>query len=627
MLSFLKTYTGIGGMVLALLLFTRCNTTPKPVEEEVPPVTLPMKMLSMDNLNDFRSSGENWQLAGDALAGLEDESPLQPLEGRGVIVNVPTETAREHLFTKFEHGDIELEVEFLMPKNSNSGIYFQGRYEIQLFDSWNVKNPKHADCGGIYQRWDESKPDGEKGYEGHPPQVNASKAPGLWQNFRISFRAPRFDDSGNKTENARFESVYHNGFLIHENVELTGPTRSSAFEDEQPQGPLMIQGDHGPVAIRNIRYKTYTQDSLHLSGLQYAMYDGNWTTMPNLLGLEAIKTGTSDVLEASPDPDKKDHYALEYTGTLHVPVEGTYLFETHIDDGGELFIDDQLVVFNDGDPGWGLERGLIKLKAGAHPFKMTYFQDVWGATLEVYYEGPGISRKALAAVKRKSVSGNRPAPLMIDSLTAPEMIRSFAEYGDGPTKTHVISVGDPAGVHYTYNLHNGALLKVWRGTFADVTGMWVNRGGSQLLRPGNAALETTDGPQVAKLENAEAPWPDSLSTAFKYEGYEVNSDERPVFLYTYEGVSFADLTQPTKDGLFTTRIITATTKNPVSNLWFRIAKANKIDVLGDGTYRIGGQYYLSLSNEEAAIVREGKELLIPIASAENISTIQYTLIW
>ena len=60
---------------------------------------------------------------------------------------------------------------------------------------------------------------------------------------------------GASSANARFERVVHNGVVVHENVEVTGPTRAASFEDEQPVGPLMLQGDHGPVAYRNIRLR------------------------------------------------------------------------------------------------------------------------------------------------------------------------------------------------------------------------------------------------------------------------------------------------------------------------------------------------------------------------------------
>ena len=94
---------------------------------------------------------------------------------------------------------------------------------------------------------------GKEGYEGHTPKRNASKAPGEWQTFDITFRAPRFDAAGKKVENARFIKVVHNGQVIHENVEMTGPTRGSKFENEAASGPIVIQGDHGPVAYRNLK--------------------------------------------------------------------------------------------------------------------------------------------------------------------------------------------------------------------------------------------------------------------------------------------------------------------------------------------------------------------------------------
>ncbi|HLF95430.1 MAG TPA: family 16 glycoside hydrolase, partial [Planctomycetota bacterium] len=81
------------------------------------------------------------------------------------------------------------------------------------------------------------------------------KAAGEWQSFDVVFLAPRFDAAGKKTANARFVKVTHNGQVIHEEVEVTGPTRAGAWEDEKPLGPIMLQGDHGPVAFRNLRVR------------------------------------------------------------------------------------------------------------------------------------------------------------------------------------------------------------------------------------------------------------------------------------------------------------------------------------------------------------------------------------
>lgn len=82
--------------------------------------------------------------------------------------------------------------------------------------------------------------------------MNASKPAGDWQTFDITFRAPRFDAEGKKTENAKFIKVLHNGQLIHENIEMTGPTRGAKIPGEAATGPILIQGDHGSVAYRKL---------------------------------------------------------------------------------------------------------------------------------------------------------------------------------------------------------------------------------------------------------------------------------------------------------------------------------------------------------------------------------------
>jgi sugar phosphate isomerase/epimerase len=203
-----------------------------------------------DDLSVWRGNTGQWQIFGDVFMSPQNENLLSSKPGTGVVLNGPTGRT-VNLLTKKEFGDVKAHIEFIIPKGSNSGLYFMGRYEIQVFDSWQKASEYPGiECGGIYQRWDENKE--PKGFEGHSPRVNASRPPGEWQSFDVVFRAPRFDENGKKISNARFEKVVHNGVLIHEDVALTGPTRAGAYEDEKTAGPLMLQGDHGPVAYRNI---------------------------------------------------------------------------------------------------------------------------------------------------------------------------------------------------------------------------------------------------------------------------------------------------------------------------------------------------------------------------------------
>lgn len=178
------------------------------------------------------------------------ELVAQPRPG-GVIVNgIATHTT--NLISERKFGDIELYLEFVLSKDSNSGVYLHGLYEVQILDSYGSSRPlKYGDAGGIYEQVDKDN----KGFGGTPPRVNASRPPGEWQSFDILFRAPRFDASGRKTMDAKFEKVVFNGKLVQENTTSGGPTRSALALTEAPENPIMLQGDHGPVAFRNIYFR------------------------------------------------------------------------------------------------------------------------------------------------------------------------------------------------------------------------------------------------------------------------------------------------------------------------------------------------------------------------------------
>jgi hypothetical protein len=161
------------------------------------------------------------------------------------LVNAKGRTS--NLVTDRTFGDVELYLEFLLAKGSNSGVYMHGLYEVQIFDSFGYTGPLTAgDCGGIY------------GYEGSsggsPPLRNAARPPGEWQSFHIWSQAPRFA-SATKAENARFLRVLLNGVLVQSEFEVRRPTQSAMSIGEAPENPIMLQGDHGPAAFRNICYR------------------------------------------------------------------------------------------------------------------------------------------------------------------------------------------------------------------------------------------------------------------------------------------------------------------------------------------------------------------------------------
>jgi hypothetical protein len=142
-------------------------------------------------------------------------------------------------------GKFKLHVEFRVPyepekkgqARGNSGVYVQGRYEVQVLDSYGIDKPQKNDCGAIYGV--------------AAPRVNACKAPTVWQSYDIEFTAPRCED-GNRTEYARM-TVYQNGIKIHDNAEVTSDNTTAGLGGNVCEpGPIMLQ-DHGdPVQFRNV---------------------------------------------------------------------------------------------------------------------------------------------------------------------------------------------------------------------------------------------------------------------------------------------------------------------------------------------------------------------------------------
>jgi hypothetical protein len=191
-------------------------------------------------LNPKESKRSKWVVVAGVKLKEGIPGQFQAEKGTGVLLN-GGDGHGVNLLTTGTQSDCKLYIEFNVSKGSNSGVYFMGHYELQILDSFGKKDKelKYGDCGGIYDT--------------APPRTNASKAPGQWQSFDVVFRAPRFDQSGKKTADARFVKVVHNGKVIHENVVVKKPTTANMGGPERARGPLMLQGDHGPVAFRNIK--------------------------------------------------------------------------------------------------------------------------------------------------------------------------------------------------------------------------------------------------------------------------------------------------------------------------------------------------------------------------------------
>jgi hypothetical protein len=155
------------------------------------------------------------------------------------------------IYSKEGFGDFQLHLEFWLPlmadktgqARANSGVYLQGRYEIQVLDSYGL-DAQDNDCGGIYKI--------------AKPLVNACRKPEQWQSYDVAFRAARAE--GEQLKEKPRVTVFHNGLLIHNNLEIPMPTGGAMDVDMRKPGPILLQ-DHGNlVRYRNLWITSIKQD-------------------------------------------------------------------------------------------------------------------------------------------------------------------------------------------------------------------------------------------------------------------------------------------------------------------------------------------------------------------------------
>lgn len=167
-----------------------------------------------------------------------------------VIENGAMVTTRNDIFSVQKFTDFQLHLEFRLPYmpdkkgqgRANSGVFLQRYYEIQILDSYGLREPGSGGCGAVYRQ--------------AAPMVNACKQPLQWQTFDISFRAPRFDSNHKLLEQAKV-SVWLNGILVQNNQVILEPTNRGTAQRTKPEElnqslPLRLQFHGNSVAFRNI---------------------------------------------------------------------------------------------------------------------------------------------------------------------------------------------------------------------------------------------------------------------------------------------------------------------------------------------------------------------------------------
>lgn len=541
----------------------------------------------LKDLSAFKPNSGTWQMASEVSGDPDQANFLKASKGDGIIANLPTKKNNgQDIVSVEEFGDIDLELEVMVASHSNSGVYLMGQYEIQVLDSWTKLTAKPGDMGGVYERWDESKPEGQKGYEGYAPRQNVARAPGVWQQLRVSFQAPRFNAQGEKIENAKFLYIELNGVLIHENLELFGPTRGSMMPNDIAKGPLRIQGDHGAVAFRNIKITRFDTAVPTLTDLKYMTYRGFFNQEPEFSKLDAATLGIIANIQ-DPIQTPTGQNLTRFMGNLNVPETGEYTFHFLVSSGtGQLKIDGKKVT----EMGEEYQRATVTLTKGTVPVEILVSKTKdWSDTgLDLYVSGPGLREMPLSKSATRQIWSTD--PILVDQQDVP-MLRSFMDLPDGKRITHALSVSSPQQVHYSYDLSKGNLFQVWRGGFLDATPMWNDRGNGASVPLG--AVVFLGNPEK-NLQGIEFQ---SNKQNFDSQGYQTKNGGVE-FSYDLQGINFKDFIISRADGKGLDRTLSST--GGTANKQYAIAEGAELKLIKDGLYWVADKgFYIQVDPKSA----------------------------
>ncbi|MEC3905678.1 family 16 glycoside hydrolase [Tamlana sp. 2201CG12-4] len=609
------------------------------------------EQIELNSLNDFKDQAGNWQIVGEVKVNrnidvhdieehdrgdklrkrkrrkkkIEIPTPISFKPGVGILLNINDKEKNDALVTNWEHGDLLLELEVLLPKGSNSGIYFQGRYELQLKDSWGIKNPLGSDMGGFHNNWEK---DPDKIFRGIPPTSNASKAPGLWQKYKVHFQAPKFNDLGEKISNAKFISVELNGVRIHSNVELPTYTGGPIEKNEVKKGPLLIQGNHGPVAIRNFKYQLLKESSIELSSLEYITYKGPFNGVDELNDWSKAVTKKADRIDIL-STGEEDEYGIVYIGALDVKEEDNYTISVGYTGGVKLIIDNKKLIENNSSSDQGLLKKEVKLSKGNHEFTLINIKSAaWRAPkLGMSIKSKSTNSKDFHTYDSYPPRVNSITPIFVNTEATPRLLRAFVAFkGNGKRLSHTIGVAMPTGLNYVYDLNSANVVGVWRGDFVDATPMWHNRGDGS-FNPRGAVQWTFLNQSIAKLETANSAFPETgLAPEFVSKGYVIDKESSlPIFKHNYKGVSIENKLTSNKSDTYLVREVNFSKAGLID--WYMKIASGKIEKNIDGSYTIGDrEYYINILSGQTPIIREVNGEMELVLAVDG-SLVKYEIIW
>lgn len=440
-------------------------------------VSLSMADSPQSLLGEFSSTG-TWEQVSDLnISAEKTEFVASGADGRIIFNSGPAE-----LSTHGGFGDAWVKLEFMLTAETQATFYLQSRYGLVLSDIVGKGQLTENSLGGLLPRLRD-----DKKIDAVAPSVNAAKSAGEWQQLEIKFRAPRYDEANNKTDNAFLLEVKLNGKKIHNNILMPGFTLGSKYVWEERYGPMWLRVTQGAIAIRNMDVRhadfeavivpaeqgkannndelmdfvTLGKDAFTSLGCEacHAVEKNDPSTKsgPNLFGLFGATPRDREVIESA----EGHRFTIKTDRTyLHNSVRSPDLQHAIYEEGGKKG-----------------ETYLPIMPAYSTQVLPDKQLDAIGAYLATlnnrYQQGP--------VIKLVTSEGPQQYEPLDDSLQFLVSNRVRTQRGAmAGLSARSIHVGQPNGIHYSFDPRLLAVANIWQGGFLDVSGEWTNRGGGGL---------------------------------------------------------------------------------------------------------------------------------------------------
>ncbi len=431
--------------------------------------------------------------------------------------------------------------------------------------------------------------------DGLSPEKPVETTPGFWQDLELQFIPAR------DGQPAILAALYLNGTPVYYQQPLEAT--------DAPDGPLTLSGVSPEFEVADFRYAPVVGTSsyvdaeglvnLNLPILRYEYFHlpKGSRTFSGWDSQEPEKAGYINRVDLYNIADRRTDYAIRFTGTLNVPEAGDYYFFTWGTGATEFYLDGQPVAGHAGAPDDWQSPDSLRLSAGEHAVDLRIVQHNGWNVNRISYRKAGTAEplRFLNAMEERKVIATPAAsnPRKLETDDEPFLLRSFLYfpapklYEEATKRTHVISVGEAEGPHYSVDLQTGALLQAWRGDFADVHDMWDGRGEPQVMRPLGPAIQFAGEMLIAP--SAKDRWPGAPAQpdedAFRHVAHELDDAGRPTFYYEDDQRSISDHIVPNEGGLF--REITHTVGGNGS-YFVQLAVASEITEVAPGAFVLRG---------------------------------------